>query len=77
MENFDDELMETPSNLVFDIEKNVTEAFFQFDEDEPIQITIFQGKKFTLELQKTGIENNVSSIIFSDGKGKTFKLFVK
>lgn len=66
-----DELMNDP-----EFENESFDVFFQFDEDEPIQLaSIFDGHKFSLTLNSS--ENENPTIEFSNGKGKSFKLFMK
>lgn len=73
MEHDHDELMDdidsSPIIPSFDI-------FFQFDNDEPMQMaTIKDGHRFSITLDSSSVDN--PEIIFSDGKGKSFKFFMK
>jgi hypothetical protein len=54
------------------VENEQLALFFQFDDDEPVEVMKGNGKKFTMEL--IPVKNNL--ITFTDGK-KTMKLFVK
>lgn len=53
----------------------IHEAFFQFGDEEPIRIAYVAGGEFSLVLKAEREEN--TEIEFSDGKGKSFKLFLK
>ena len=61
-----DELMDEPE---------VHQAYFQFGNDEPILIGFVAGGEFSLTLKTD--QTNLPEIEFQDGKGKTFKLFLK
>lgn len=54
-------------------------VYFQFDEDEPVELARCTGENptFALRLEKGSSVPNEPSLVFSDGKGKTFKLFMK
>lgn len=65
----EDELMEIPDELA------VHNVYFQFDEDEPVQIAYTAAGEFSLRLTTVGTDN--PSVEFSDGNGKIFKLFLK
>lgn len=59
---------------------DVHEVFFQFDNDEPVKFAYVAGDdpettQFSLTLKPTSL--NEPSIVFTDGKGKEFKLFMK
>jgi hypothetical protein len=70
MENLlDDELMESPEVPV------VHEAFFQFDDDEPVRFAFCVGGEFSLTL--TAKDTDVPLVEFSNGNGKSFKMFLK
>ena len=56
-------------------ETDLHEVFFQFNEEEPIKIAYVAGGEFSLTLRNGETEN--PSIVFSDGKGKEFKIFMK
>lgn len=64
-----DELMDEPEI------PEIHEVYFQFDDENPIRFAFTVGGEFSLTLQ-TG-ETEEPSVEFSDGKGKTFKLFLK
>lgn len=66
--------MENLSNDELD-EIQVHEVFFQFDDEEPVRIAFVAGGEFSLTLLTTETEN--PEIVFSNGKGKEFKLFLK
>ena len=68
MDNFiHDELMDEPRK--FDV-------FFQFGEDKPIQMTTIEnGHKFSLTLDSSQIDD--PAVEFADGKGNSFKIFMK
>lgn len=52
------------------------EAFFQFDENEPVQFaTVLDGHKISITLDASGIEE--PEVNFSDGNGNNFKIFLK
>jgi hypothetical protein len=70
MENSIDELMEEPSL------PQIYEAFFQFNEEDPIRFAFVAGSEFSLVL-KTDNEAEDPCVEFADGKGKSFKLFLK
>jgi hypothetical protein len=53
----------------------VHEAFFQFNDDEPVRFAFVAGGEFSLTLR--AVETNTPSVTFTDGKGKEFKIFLK
>jgi hypothetical protein len=70
MENsLNDDLMETPELPV------IHEVFFQFDDDEPVQFALCVGGEFSLTLKAQ--MTDTPTVEFSDGKGKSFKMFLK
>lgn len=51
------------------------EAFFQFDDEEPIGFAMIQhGKDLTIRLSAETI--NVPELTFDNGRGKKFKIFL-
>jgi hypothetical protein len=56
-------------------EISIHEVFFQFGEDEPIKFAYVAGGEFSLTLAAVETEN--PQVVFSDGKGNEFKLFLK
>jgi hypothetical protein len=56
-------------------EMSIHEVFFQFGEDEPIKFAYVAGGEFSLTLAAVETEN--PQVIFNDGKGNEFKLFLK
>lgn len=69
-----DELMSEPQEMP---EKAPTYAgFFQFGEDEPIRFaTVVEGYKLSITLDGSATE--IPEVNFSDGKGNSFKMFLK
>lgn len=65
--------MITEDELMDEIEFH--EVFFQFGEDEPIKFAYVAGGQFSLTLKSVDVED--PSVEFSDGKGNTFKIFLK
>jgi len=65
----EDELMEEIST------PEIYDAFFQFEEDEPVLFATVQGGKLTITLEAIGTET--PEIIFGDGKGNFFKIFLQ
>lgn len=58
------------------LQHRVHEVFFQFDDEEPIKMAyVIGGDEFSLTLK--GGETGEPSIVFTDGKGKEFKIFMK
>jgi len=53
----------------------IHEVFFQFDKEEPISLAYVAGGEFSLTLKAIDVEN--PSVEFSNGKGKSFKIFLK
>ena len=53
----------------------VHEVYFQFDEGEPIRFAFVAGGEFSLTLKTTYTDN--PEVEFTDGKGKSFKIFLK
>ena len=53
----------------------VHEAYFQFDNEEPVRFAFVAGGEFSLTLR--AVETDNPTISFSDGKGKEFKIFLK
>lgn len=53
----------------------IHEVYFQFDEEEPIKMAYVSGGSFSLVLE-TG-ETDEPEVVFADGKGKEFKIFLK
>jgi len=53
----------------------VHEAYFQFDEGEPIRFAFVAGGEFSLTLKATSVDN--PEVEFTDGRGKSFKIFLK
>lgn len=49
---------------------------FQFDDDEPIATIDISEKSVALEFVRTE-EDPEPGMEFSDGKGKTFKIYIK
>lgn len=66
-----DELMDEPVSL----DSEIHEVFFQFNEEEPVKIAYVAGENFSLTLETGHVEQ--PTIVFADGKGKEFKLFLK
>ena len=56
-------------------EENLNQAFFQFNEEEPIQFALVDSD-LVLRLVITEEEPN-PAVIFSDGKGNQFSIFLK
>lgn len=69
----DDELMEDPSPEISP--ESVHDIYFQFGEDEPIHFAYTVGDQFSLTLQ--AVETNEPAVTFSDGKGNSFKIFMR
>jgi hypothetical protein len=69
-----DELMDDPPSVS---EDSITyhEAFFQFGDEDPICFAYAEHGEFSIILNAEMTEE--PAIIFSDGKGKEFKLFLK
>lgn len=67
----DDELMQDLGEIY--------EAAFQFDDEEPIGFAFVVGGEFSLTLsaENTLVPGNEPTVIFSDGKGKSFKLLLR
>lgn len=53
----------------------IYEVFFQFGHDEPIKFAQSSGNEFSIKL--VSVETDNPTIVFSDGNGKEFKLFLK
>ena len=53
----------------------VHEAYFQFGENEPIKLAYVAGGEFSITLKATEVGD--PEVVFSDGKGNEFKLFLK
>jgi hypothetical protein len=68
MENSHDELMD-------DFIPEIHEVYFQFDDEEPIRFAFTVGGEFSLKLQSGEVEE--PTIEFSNGKKKSFKIFLK
>lgn len=71
---FMDELMDDPPSVS---ENSVTyhEAFFQFGDEDPICFAYAEHGEFSIILNAEMTEE--PAIIFNDGKGKEFKVFLK
>lgn len=68
-----DELMD---ELSISSDYSCSDVFFQFGNDDPVQIaTVYDGHKFSITLDDSDVESPV--IQFADGKGNTFKIFMK
>ena len=70
----EDDLMEDLKN------PELHEVYFQFDNDEPVKFATVAGDKsedvkFSLTLKAT--ETDEPRVTFSDGNGKSFKLYMK
>jgi hypothetical protein len=63
--------LKIPESITFE---NV-EWVFQFDDDEPklLATPLDDTKKFIIEISNT----STSNILFTDGNGKTFKIFAR
>lgn len=66
--------MEDLDELMEDFLPLIREVYFQFGDDEPIQFAHTTGDEFSLTL-KDGAEE--PTVIFSDGKGNSFTMFIK
>ena len=62
----EDELMSEPE---------VHGAFFQFNDEEPVQFAFVAGGEFSLTLKT--VDTQEPSVEFTDGNGKSFKIFLK
>ncbi len=56
-------------------EIEVHDVLFQFDDEEPVKIAYVAGGKFSLTLATA--ETETPEIVFSNGKGKEFKIFLR
>ena len=63
-------MQEDDKDALYEQEK---EWMFQFDDDEPGVFTneYYNAKKLSIEIK------NTDAIVFTDGKGKTFKIFAR
>lgn len=68
MDNTDELMEEVPQLLIH-------EAFFQFDDDEPIKFAFLAGGELSITLKADQVDN--PTVEFGDGKGKLFKIFLK
>jgi hypothetical protein len=64
-----DELMDELSEVL------VHEAFYQFDEDEPVRFAFVAGGEISITLKADQVDN--PTVEFRDGKGKLFRIFLK
>ena len=69
-----DELMEDLPSVPVN-ELTYHEAFFQFGEEDPICFAYAEHGEFSIILNAERTEE--PAIIFNDGKGKEFKIFLK
>ena len=53
----------------------IHEAYFQFKDGEPIKLAYVAGGEFSITLKATEVDN--PEVVFADGKGNEFKLFLK
>lgn len=53
----------------------IHDVFFQFDEEEPVKIAYVAGGQFSLTLAT--VETDEPEIVFSNGNGKEFRIFLK
>ncbi len=67
--NAEDELME---DVIIPV---VHDAFFQFGEEDPIKFAFVAGGELSLTLKAQETDDTV--VEFNDGKGKSFKIFLK
>lgn len=65
----EDELMEDV------IMPDIHEAFFQFGEEDPIRFAFVAGGELSLTLKAQETDDTV--VEFNDGKGKSFRIFLK
>ena len=58
---------------------SIHEVFFQFNDEDPVKFAYVAGDgddlQFSLVIKPS--ENEESSVIFTDGKGNEFKLFMR
>jgi hypothetical protein len=57
-------------------EDQVYEVFFQFGEEDPIKMAYSLDGEFSITMIASK-ETEAPQIIFTDGKGKEFKIFMK
>ncbi len=55
--------------------EEINEAFFQFNDDEPIQFAQVIGKELTFRL--IAEETSNPTMTFNDGKGNQFSIFLR
>jgi hypothetical protein len=70
MDELMDDLPSIPENLI-----TYHEAFFQFGDEDPICFAYAEHGEFSIILNADLKEE--PAIIFNDGKGKEFKIFLK
>ena len=60
-----------------DLDNDITvhDVLFQFDDEEPVKFAYSAGGQFSLTL--VALETDTPEIVFSDGKGREFKIFLK